>query len=201
MDSRNPEAGRQAQILARRAKAVALKARGATMEQIAEALGVNKGTVSRDIKAAIEASRVEIDENLIALRRMQDIRFDEMRRKIHAVLGAEHLVVQHGHVVDGPDGRPLRDPMPVLQAIDRLLKLEQAFNVLHGLNADERMTIAFENRSEVESAHTVEAILAAFAAIELPADVRQRALEAAQTRLAELSTPVIDAEVIAETEG
>lgn len=200
---RNPskDPGKQTEVAQRRAKAVALKAAGRSYEQIAHALGYsNRGTVHRDIQTALRDSRAEIDENLIALRRLEDVRYDDMRRKIYAVLTADHVVVQHGNIVRNEDGTPVRDHMPVLQAVDRLLKLESQYAVLHGLNADERMVIAFEQRSDVEAAAVVEAVLAGFSAVEMPADVRLRALEAAQHKLESLAAPVVDGEVVAELE-
>jgi hypothetical protein len=197
-DRKDP--GKRAEIAARQAKAVQLKASGATYDQIGRALGTTKVQAYRDIQAALLGSKREIDDNLIALRALEDVRYDDLRRRAYAVLTAEHIVVQHGQIVRDESGNPVKDHEPVLKAIDRLLKIEAQFAVLHGLNADERMVIAFENRAEVEAAHTVEAILAAFAAVELPAEVRMRALEAAQTKLAELTTPVVDAEVVEEVE-
>lgn len=175
-----------------------MKRSGMTYEQIAQAIPEYNGrrtNAYRDIKKAMGDARELLAESVEQLIQMEDERDDDMRRRLYAIIARPHYVVQAGAIVMGQDGRPLLDDMPILAAIDRLGALSKRFSSRHGLDAPERIEIAFEERADLEVRRVVEAILAGFAAADLPADKRMLALEAAQASLG-----VIDGEVVSDTE-
>ena len=185
-------------MAALRLQAVAMKRSGMTYQQIADSIPSYNGaraTAYKQIKRALSETRELLAESVEQLILMEDERDDDMRRRLYAIIARPHYVVQGGALVMGQDGRPLLDDMPILQAIDRLGALSKRFSARHGLDAPERIEIAFEERADLEVRRVVEAILAGFAAADLPADKRMLALEAAQVSLG-----VIDGEVVSDTE-
>ena len=187
----------RAEMAALRLQAVAMKRSGMTYQQIADSIPSYNGaraTAYKQIKRALSETRELLAESVEQLILMEDERDDDLRRRLYGVLSRPHYVVQGGAVVLGLDGNPLLDDMPVMHAIDRLGALSKRFSARHGLDAPERIEIAFEERTDLEVRRVVEAILAGFAAADLPAEKRMVALEAAQANLA-----VIDGEVVSDT--
>jgi hypothetical protein len=79
-------------------------------------------TADRNAKAA--RLRIEL-ERLDA----QLVRLNGLEAKARKVLEAQHIVVNNGRVIHHPDtGQPMEDDAPILQAIDRLVKIEDARN-------------------------------------------------------------------------
>lgn len=190
-------AGDHVVIAQRRARAVAMKRSGMNYTQIADAMEEYHGDRSfayRDVQRALRDARAQLAESVEQLIQMEDERDDDIRRRIYAIIAARHYVVQGGKIVKDDDGIPLVDHGPVLQAIDRLDRLGARFARRHGLDQPERIEIAFEQRADLEVMAVVEAILAGFAAVDMPPEARQRALEAAQASLA-----TIDGEVVSDT--
>lgn len=147
-----------------------------------------------DVSRALKRARREIVSGLEEMVQMADLRDDDLRLRLRTILQTKHYLVQGGKIVKDDNGEPIRDYGPVLAAIDRLHRLEERYAVRHGLNAPEKLNIALERRTDVEATVVTEAILAGFDAAELPADVRMRALEAAQSRLT-----TIEGEVVSES--
>ncbi|MEV1063031.1 hypothetical protein [Streptomyces sp. NPDC050263] len=75
------------------------------------------------------------------------------------------------------------DPETKLKAINVLRGLNESRRRLHGADAPEALTVSSERRVDEESVDVVEAITAGLAAVSLPQDRQQYALEAAAGRL------------------
>lgn len=140
-------------IAERRIKAIAMKNRGHTLQDIATALGYKTtGAVAQDITRALEVTRGELALNAEQLREQSLQRLDEMRRKVWEVLERRHVLVSGGTVVRdwplGEDGEPdylgqmpepLIDDGPALAAVDRLVRIEQRMAALLGIDAPQRV--------------------------------------------------------------
>lgn len=116
----------------RDAAAADLRAQGRTYQRIADELGWNDKSDAR--KAVLRAMREVVREPgeavlYFELERLDAelARLDALESKVRAVLDARHITVSNGRVISHPDtGRPMEDDGPVLQAADRLLKIEEA---------------------------------------------------------------------------
>lgn len=201
----------QTLVEARRWKAVTLANRGLTHKMVAtEMLDEYRSTtgnpnltliqvenhVGIDIHRALKAYRKRADlavEDRIAA---QSLRFNEIRRRLYAIIVGQHYVLHAGEIVKDEEGRPLVDRGPMLAALAQLQQLEDRQARLEGTYQREKLDIALTRRVEEEAGDVVEAILAGFAAVpELGPEVRQRALEAAGAHLR-----TIEGEVVSDTE-
>jgi hypothetical protein len=77
--------------------------------------------LARRVDPKIDAYRVLHLERLEA----ELLRLDELEARARQVLDRHHITVNNGRVIS-VDGQPLQDDGPVLAAIDRLLKIEDA---------------------------------------------------------------------------
>lgn len=189
--------GEQTVVEARRWKAVTLQNRGLTHRMIAEQLAEEyrrhnpdltiiqiQNHVSVDITRALKEYRRRTDQGIEEKLTAASLRLNEIRRRLYAVIVADHYVLSAGSIVYGPDGQPLKDNGPVLAALNQLRALEEQQARLEGTNAREKIDIALDRRVDEEANDVVEAILAGFAAVpELEPATRQRVLEAAGAHL------------------
>jgi hypothetical protein len=88
-------------------------------------------TTARDLLREELARRVDpkIDAyRVLHLERLEGelLRLDELEARAREVLDRHHITVNNGRVIKLDDGEPLLDDGPVLAAIDRLLKIEDA---------------------------------------------------------------------------
>jgi transposase-like protein len=131
-----PGRRRSADTMERDANAADLFRQGKSYRQIAAEMGWNSPNAAFEAvrRAAQEAGRGSLAAKE-ALRIMLE-RHQDYRRAVYEVLTAKHYVTtQAGHVVEGPDGLPLHDDAPVLNAVDRLVKIDQEEAKLLGLYA------------------------------------------------------------------
>jgi hypothetical protein len=196
----------RAAVARRRAKAIELKNRGLSWQQVADQMAAeghyldgdgnpSAAAACVDVSRALKQANRELSMGLEEYREAARMRLDGLRRQVHAVLARPHYVLYKGEIVHGPDGNPLRDDGVVLACIDRLQRIEERQAKIDGTDASEKLTVALERRVEDETTVVVEAILAGFNALpELTPDVRQRALEAAGAHLR-----TIEGEVVSET--
>jgi len=178
---------------------VELRNAGMTYQEIADTIpeyGGRRGQAYGDIQIALKQALAELVENTEQLIQMEDLRDDRLRKLLNRIIATRHYVVQQGKIVNGPDGEPLLDDGPIMQAIDRLGAISTRYHKRHGLDQPEKIEIKFEERTDLEVRRVVEAILAGFSAADLPADKRMLALEAAQASLG-----VIDGEVVSDDGG
>ncbi|MGW4129480.1 hypothetical protein [Amycolatopsis japonica] len=121
----------------KRAAAYQLKLRGYSDRAAGAELGVSHTTIQNWTKQQAD----EIVLPLAAeLRKVQLERLGEMRQAALEVLARLHYTVSHGKVVTMA-GEPLEDDGPKLQAIDRLLRIEERISKLMGTDAPTRAEI------------------------------------------------------------
>lgn len=128
---------------ARDAEAAWLRSRGLSFRQIAANLGYeNESGAYKAVQRALAAVPVE---NVDELRAVQGAQIDALTAKAIEVLESTHYAyTQHGELVRGPEGpngepgQPLIDDMPILHAIDRLIRLAERRAKLMGLDAPSR---------------------------------------------------------------
>jgi uncharacterized small protein (DUF1192 family) len=122
----------------RDAQACRLKARRMSYAKIAERLGYYDGREAyRGVQRALAAVVQEPAAELLQLELQQ---LDMLARQVLKVLERRHVTVSHGQLVYH-DGKPLVDDGPVLQAVDRLLKIQERRAKLLGLDAPKRLEV------------------------------------------------------------
>jgi hypothetical protein len=123
---RTPETAR------RDAKAADLRAKGWTYQQIAAELGYgDKRTAADAIERALKDIIREPGEAVLhfELERLDAelVRLGDLEVSARKVLTNRHIMVNNGRVILHPETeQPMEDDGPVLQAIDRLIKIEDA---------------------------------------------------------------------------
>jgi hypothetical protein len=123
---RTPETAR------RDAQAAELRAKGRTYQQIANELGYgDKRTAYDAVERALKEIIREPGEAVLhfELERLDAEleRLDDLEVSARKVLTTPHIMVNNGRVILHPDtNQPMEDDAPVLQAIDRLIKIEDA---------------------------------------------------------------------------
>lgn len=117
----------------RDAEACRLRTLGHTYDHIAAELGFADRSKAR--QAVERGLTAVVAEPAGELRALELSRLDELWRRAWAVLEREHRVVQLGKVVRDQDGQAVVDHGPTLQAIDRLLKIQERRSRLLGLDA------------------------------------------------------------------
>ena len=192
----------RAMVAQRRAKAIELKNRGLSWQQVAEQVPYldTEGNPSAaaacvDVSRALKQANKELSMGLEEYREAARMRLDGLRRQVFAVLARPHYVLHAGQIVRDDDGNPMRDDAPVLAAVDRLLRIEERQAKIDGTDASEKLTVALDRRVDEETAVVVEAILAGANAVDLEPAQRQRMLEAAGAHLR-----TVEGEVVSETE-
>lgn len=126
----------------RDAAAAELRAEGKNFTQIAEALGFcDRGEAWRAVQRALVAIVKEPAEKL---RQVEAAKLDELYVHALEVLEKDHPVVSYGEVVNGPDGQPLVDPAPRLNAIRELRGIRESYRKLYGLDAPTRVSVDAE---------------------------------------------------------
>lgn len=123
-------------------EAAELRTQGHSYHEIAQRLGYKHRESARRAvaRALVDAVREPADE----LRQMELIRLDSLWVEAVKVLHAAHVTVSNGKVVtmtkDGEEV-PVADDAPVLQAIDRLLKIMERRSKLLGLDAPTKVEV------------------------------------------------------------
>lgn len=142
LSHRSKHSGRYERTLAsaeRDAQAARLRAQHWTYQQIADELGYpDKSVAYRAVQRALRAAIREPGEELLAL---ELERLDRLARAAEEVLEAHHVKVAGGEIVYDEAGQPLEDTRPVLEAIDRLLKIQERRARLLGLDAPVKQQI------------------------------------------------------------
>ncbi|MFH8805207.1 hypothetical protein ACH4F6_37655 [Streptomyces sp. NPDC017936] len=203
-DPPNQQPSHRAMVAQRRARAIELKNRGLSWQQVAEQMAPayldsdgqpSAAAACVDVSRALKQANKELSMGLEEYREAARMRLDGLRRQVYAVLARPHYVLHAGQIVNGPDGQPMRDDGPVLAAVDRLMRIEERQAKIDGTDASEKLTIALDRRVDEETTVVVEAILAGANAVEMEPAQRQRMLEAAGAHLR-----TIEGEVVGETE-
>lgn len=124
------------EVAVRRTKLLALRREGVRYddERVA-ALGYSSPDSARkDLKRALEAHRDAEAAEVSLYRQLENERLDDelgrlavLEDKVHQVLKNRHILVNNGRVILDPDTeQPMEDDAILLQAIDRLVKIEDA---------------------------------------------------------------------------
>lgn len=160
------------------------KLEGLSYEKAAELAGyAGRASAAAAVKEAYKYEREHLQHDLEVLRQIEDDRDDDLRRRCYEIMGATHYVLNQGVVVNGPDGEPLRNPAPVLAAIDRLDRIAGRYALRHGLNETQKFQIALGQRVDAEAATVADVVFAVVDELGLPPDVRMVMLDAMQRRL------------------
>lgn len=147
-------------IALRRAKLLQMRADGEKIDVIRDTLGYrSNGAVYQDIGRALAEY---VGEPAAEVRAIEVLRLDELWRSAIKVLRTEHLTVSHGKVVtiknEKGEERPLADDAPVLQSIDRLLKIQERRAKLLGLDAPTKVSVITDAALDEELAREQAAI-------------------------------------------
>lgn len=115
-------------------EACRLRSRGVTYQAISDQLSYGgEANARRAVQACLAAIQSEGAEEL---RKLQLDQLDYLTTQALNVLESAHYTVtQAGRVATDVDGRPIVDHTPVLQAIDRLLRIQERRAKLAGLDA------------------------------------------------------------------
>lgn len=144
----------------RDAEAARLRARGLSYRQIAAELTVDVATAHAAVQRALNAVIEDAGEEV---RKLELERLDTMYAAALEVLDRQHVTVSNGKIIrrqvgwerddageiqcDG-EGKPiaiyedLLDDSPVLQAIDRLLRIQERRAKLLGLDAEKKINVS-----------------------------------------------------------
>lgn len=127
----------------RDAEAFRLRSRRMSYAKIGVALGCDQATAYRAVQRAIaRANRDSLQESKALILE----HLDQLAQAAWAVLEADHIVVQNGKVVRMVDpatgeARPIKDSMPILQAIDRLIVIEREKIKIYGFYAPKQVQV------------------------------------------------------------
>ena len=122
----------------RDAEAARLRAQGWSYQRIANELGwTNKGDAHHAVQRILQETVQEAGDEL---RTMERERLDRLSEAAWTVLERQHVTVSNGQIIR-LDGEPLLDDGPVLQAIDRLLRISESRRKLEGLDAPSRVSV------------------------------------------------------------
>lgn len=161
-------------IVQRRARCVELRTQGKDWQAIADELGYSSPAVAcKDASRALEQAVLQQNRNVDLMRQEELQALDALLREAWTVLKREHVTVSHGKVIiDETTGEKLLDDAPVLQAIDRILKIRERRAKLLGLDAPmkvEAITVDALDRAIAELAAELEGDQAGEAAGAAPA--------------------------------
>jgi hypothetical protein len=116
----------------RDAQAVRMRTAGHSLQQISDYLEYGgTSNVHRAIKRVLAET---VQEPAEELRQMELDRLDALAQRVWAVLEAQHVTVSNGRIVY-LGSEPLADDAPVLNAVDRLVKISESRRKLLGLDA------------------------------------------------------------------
>jgi hypothetical protein len=132
-----PTKAQRVEIADRRAKNVALRMTGMSWAKIADELGYGApGAACQDFTRTLEASIVEQHRSVELYREEELQRLDLLLTEAWTILKRAHVTVSHGRIIrDDDTDQPLLDDGPTLQAIDRVLKIQERRAKLLGLDA------------------------------------------------------------------
>ena len=140
--NRNGRYVRTPETAQRDARAAQLLADGYSYRQIADELGYQSHTAA--LQACRRAVRDIVQgpaEKLIAV---HIDRLEYLYAAAVEVLEDEHVLVSHGQIVRGDDGRPLLDSAPKLAAIREARLSLESFRKLIGADAPSRVSVEAE---------------------------------------------------------
>lgn len=118
-----------------------------TYQQIAEAVGYShKSEAWRAVQKCRQAVIQKAGAELISAEAAQ---LDDLFVAALEVLERDHVLVSHGKVVYGADGKPLLDDGPKLAAIREMRQIRESYRKLHGLDQPTQVAVSGAVRYEV----------------------------------------------------
>jgi DNA-binding CsgD family transcriptional regulator len=157
----------RADVAARRSRVLALRIEQRPYAEIAAELGISESTARTDYGRSLEQ-----DATAATARNLELAKLDLLEQAAWRVLRARHITVQHGKIVGkyaGParvpetgelvrdeDGKPIpvyeeiEDDAPILNAIDRLVRIAARRATLTGMDAPTRIEVDDARRAEIE---------------------------------------------------
>jgi hypothetical protein len=144
---------RSIEAIERDARAVELRRRGLNYRQIAGEMGwASQKSAYQAVQRGLADSVSEANEEV---RRLELDKLDEWQRHALRVLAKPHYAVSQGVVVTLKDGdgkeTPVDDDMPILHAIDRLLKISERRSRLLGLDAPAKSRVEVITEDAVDA--------------------------------------------------
>lgn len=121
-------------------KAVLLRSRGATWDEVAQEMGwADKQTAANQVYRYLNNLAKRSDASVDAYRQELLAKLDELESACWTVLRRKHITVQNGKIVGRYDQETdtfeeIEDDAPVLQAVDRLLKIYERKARLTGVD-------------------------------------------------------------------
>jgi hypothetical protein len=134
----------QASVAERRTKLIQMRLAGHSFDECATRLGYSsRSAATKDFTRVFEQVTVEQRASAEVYREVELARLDDLTVTATRVLLTKHYVTtQGGRLVEHPEtGLPLLDDGPVLQAIDRLLKIQDRRAKLLGLDSPQRVEV------------------------------------------------------------
>jgi hypothetical protein len=109
------------------AEALRLRSAGLTYAQVAAELGYpSASSAAAAAKRALRSSKTLLDRQSGELATLELERLDQLEQAARRVLETRHITIQDGRIVRDDDGQVVEDDGPVLQAIDRLVRISDA---------------------------------------------------------------------------
>lgn len=111
----------------------------------------DKGSAWRGVQAAkADVARPAVTK----LIQTESEQLDDLYAMAMEVIEANHVVVSHGKVItmldpESGEEKPLTDNGPKLQAIQAALKVRESYRKLHGLDAEQKVSVSGSVRYEV----------------------------------------------------
>jgi hypothetical protein len=144
--------GRRAEIRAgarlREARALTLRAAGASYRQIGQELGCSENRALRITQRALDRLVREPAEQV---RQLELARLDQLWVEAYKVLRRSHPLVSNGRVVVHPTSKqPLEDDGPTLSAIHTLLRIMERRARLLGLDAPTQKTVTVLSEDAID---------------------------------------------------
>jgi len=145
-----PTAEERVLIERRRARVLAMRIEQRPYSEIARELGITEDVAEKDYQRARDAAKAEFSAARSASVAIEAVRLDAMERAAWEVLRREHIVIQHGKVVR-INRRPVKDDGPILDAIDRLVRISARRAKMLGLDAPVKVEVSDERRAAIRA--------------------------------------------------
>lgn len=135
----------------RRTKNLLMRIEGKTFDVIAAELGYSSRQAARvDFERAAASRKAEQDATVDIAKAVETEKLDALEEAAWQVLRRKHLTVSNGRLIE-VDGVPLEDDAPVLNAVDRILRVAERRAKLHGYDAPSKARVEVTNVDSVDA--------------------------------------------------
>lgn len=151
MPIKNP--GKLAAIYERRKLAVRMRREGNSWAEIVAATGyTDVQQAQNDVSKYLKRQYTEAAQEADMLRAQHAAHLAELKHTAQEIMDRMHIHITAGGQIAMYDGKPVRDDMPSLAALDRLLKIIEREAKMYGLDAPDKL------QSEVKINYTIEGV-------------------------------------------